>query len=126
MFSNKSISFAKKTQNSTNDTSHVAGNASAVFSESLLSASASPLNNFFSKSLHLLGGNDPDAAGLYPAPSKTPVIICATVEMVIERAVIIDIIVIPCSRNKVQNFSFKNPYLSRTFSMVCLILVICV
>ena len=50
----------------------------------------------------------------------------AIVEMVIERAVSIEKIVIPCSRNKAVILSAKDVFLSRTFSRVCLILATCV
>ena len=43
-----------------------------------------------------------------------------------ESAVNIDIMVIPCSRNKVRIFSAKDVSLSSIFSMVCLILATCV
>ena len=59
-------------------------------------------------------------------PPKTPVKASTIVEMVIERAVTIEKIVVPCSRNKVQNLSAKDVFLSKTFSRVCLILATCV
>ena len=75
MFSNKSISFSKKTQNSANYTSTIMDNGSAVLPASLLSASAS-LFNHFPGSLDLFGGDDSDASGPSPPPpppSKTPI-----------------------------------------------------
>ena len=48
-------------------------------------------------------------------PPKTPVKASTIVEMVIERAVTIEKIVVPCSRNKVQNLSAKDVFLSKTF-----------
>ena len=59
-------------------------------------------NHFFKDSLSF-AGDDPE-------------------KMVIERAVIIDTDVIPCSRNKVQIRSVKDLSLSRAFSVVSLIL----
>lgn len=80
----------------------------------------------FSRSLHLFSSNESDAAGPSPLPPlKTPVITCTIVEMIIERALIIDIIVTPYSRYKVLILSSKIAFLSRTFTMVCLILSAC-
>ena len=64
-------------------------------------------------------------SGCLPPP-KTPVKASTIVEMVIERAVTIEKIVVPCSRNKVRNLSAKDVFLSKTFSRVCLILATCV
>ena len=74
MFSNKSISFSKKTQNSANYTSTIMENALAILPARLLSASASLLNHF-PGSLDLFGGDDSDASGPSPPPppSKTPI-----------------------------------------------------
>ena len=52
---------------------------------------------------------------------KTPVTVSTIVE-VTERAVCIDVIVIPCSRNNTLILSPKDASLSRTSSMVCLTL----
>ena len=73
----------------------IAGNASTAFSGNILIASASFLNHFY---------NTPSSLGGKAArpllPPKTPrKIASAIVETVMERAVSIDIIVIPSSRN---------------------------
>ena len=49
----------------------------------------------FFKAASYIGGDDPEAA--LPPPPETPVLASTIVEMVIERAVSIDTIVIPCS-----------------------------
>ena len=95
----------------------IAGNASTIFPASLLSASASLPNHFF-KIPSSFGGEPPIPA----SPPKTPVIASTIVEIVIERAVSIENIVIPCSRKRVRILSAKDVFWSRTFSMVCLIL----
>ena len=59
-------------------------------------------------------------------PPKTPVIASIIVEIISERAVSIENIVIPCSRNRVLILTPKDVFLSRTFSRVCLILATCV
>ena len=51
-------------------------------------------------------------------PLKTPLIARIIVEIVIERAVSIENMVIPCSRIKVQILSARDVSLSRTFSRV--------
>ena len=84
----------------------------------LLRASTSLFDHFFKTPL-LFG--DPEAEGS-SSPPKTPVIETAIVNMIIERAVSIDSIVIPCSRNKIQTLSAKDASLSGIFSMICLIL----
>ena len=96
----------------------IAGNASVDFPANLLSASAS-LSNYFLKTPSSFGGEP-------PVPPKAPVMARTIVEIVIERAVSIENMVIPCSRNKVRILSAKDVSLSRTFSRVCLILAICV
>ena len=99
----------------------MANNASTIFPASLLSASASLPNHFFKTPSSFDG--QPSAP---PSLPKTPVIASTIVELVIERAVSIEKIVIPCSRNKVRIFSADDLFLSRTFYRVCLILVTCV
>ena len=94
----------------------IAGNASTAFPASFLSASASLSNHYFKTPSSFDG--EPSAP---PPPPKTSVMARAIVEMAIERAVSIEDMVMPCSRNKVRIFSAKNVSLSRTFSMVCLI-----
>ena len=89
----------------------IAGNTLTVFPASLLSASANLFNHFF-KTPSSFGGEPPAP----PPPPKTPVIASAMVEIVIKRAVSIEKIVTPCSRNKVRIFSAKDLFLSRTFS----------
>ena len=74
----------------------IAGNASMAFPVSLLSASANLSNHFFKVPLPFAG--EPPVPLL---PPKTPVIGRTIVEMVIERAVRIENMVMPCSRNKV-------------------------
>ena len=97
----------------------IAGNASAALPVSLLSASASLSNHFF-QTPSSFGGESP------VSPPKTSVMARKIVEMVIERAVSIENMVIPCSRNKVRILSAKDVSLSRTFSTVFLILATCV
>ena len=96
----------------------IAGNASTAFPASLLSVSANVSNHFFKVPQPFPG--EP------PPPPKTPVIARTIVEMVIERAVRIENMVMPCSRNKARILSVKDVFLSRTFSRVCLILGTCV
>ena len=100
----------------------MAGNASVAFPVSLLSASASLFNHFFKTPSSFHG--KPPVPPL--PPPKTPVMTRTIVEMVIERAVSIENMVIPCSRNKVRIISVNDTSLSRTFSRVCLILATCV
>ena len=100
----------------------IPGSASAAFPASLLSASASLSNHFFRVPLPFGGER---LAPLLPPP-KTPSMARTIVAMVIERAVRIEIIVVPCSLNRVPILSAKDASLSRTFSMVCLILETCV
>ena len=88
-----------------------------AFPVSLLSASAN-LSNYPSS----FDGEPPAP----PLPPKTPVIARTIVEMVLERAVWIENMVMSCSQNKVQILSSKDVFLSRTFSRVYLILVTCV
>ena len=69
----------------------MAGNASMTFPESLLSAFANLCNHFFKASSSF--GVEP----LVPPPlPKTPVIARTIVEIVIERAVSTENLVIPC------------------------------
>ena len=99
----------------------LAGNASATFRTSLLSASASLSNHFFKAHLSFDGG--PPAP---PPLPKTPVMARTIAEIVIERSVSIENIVMPCSRNKVRILSPRDISLSRTFSRVYLILATCI
>ena len=75
----------------------IAGNASTAFPASLLSASANLSNYFFKAPLSFDGG--PPAPPL--PPPKTPVMARTIVEIVIERAVRNENIVMLCSQNKV-------------------------
>ena len=83
----------------------IAGNASTIFPASLLSASASLPNHFF-KIPSSFGEEPPIPA----SPPKTPVIASTIVEIVIERAVSIENIVIPCSRKRVRILSAKDVF----------------
>ena len=83
----------------------IAGNASMAFPASLLTAFASLSNHFF-KIPSSFGGEPP---ALPPLP-KTPVIERTIVEIVIENAVSIENIVMPCSRNKVRILSPKDVF----------------
>ena len=79
----------------------IADNASTAFPASLLSAFANLSNHFF-RIPSSFGGETP----VPPAPpQKTPVITRTIVEIVIERAVSIENIVIPCSRKRVRILS---------------------
>ena len=100
----------------------IAGKASTAFPTCLLSASANLSNHFF-KTPSSFGGEPPVSP---PTPPKVPIIARTTVEIVIEKAVSIENIVIPCTRNKVWILSAKEVFWSRTFSRVCLILATCV
>ena len=83
----------------------IAGNSSASFPASLLSASAN-LSNYFFETLAYFDGEPP----IPPPPQKTPQIATAIVEIVTERAVNIENIVMPWSRNKVQILSAKDVF----------------
>ena len=83
------------------------GNASTAFPASLLSAFAS-LSNYFFKAPSSFGGEPPVPL----PPSKTPVMARAIVEIVIERAVSIEKMIIPCSQNKVRILSANDVFLS--------------
>ena len=91
----------------------IAGNDSTAFLASLLSASAS-LCNHFSKAPSPFGGEP------YVPPQKT------LVEIVIERAVSIENMVIPWSKYTVRILSPKYVFWSRSFWRICLILATCV
>ena len=95
----------------------MAGNASTAFPATLLRASASLSNHFFRVPLSF----DGEPSVPLPPP-KTHVMARTIVEIVIERAVSIENIVIPCSLNKVRILSARDVSLSETFSRVCLIL----
>ena len=112
------MAFARKLKIAPTTLHTLAGNASTTFPASLLSAFANLSNHFL---------NTPSSFGVeppvpLPPPPKTPAIASTIIEIVIERAVSIENIVIPCSENKVQILSANDVFLSRTFSRVCLIL----
>ena len=92
-------------------------NASIVFPSNIIRASASLSNHFFRVPL-------PDEEPLVPPlpPPKTPSMARAIVALVMDKAVSIENMVIPCSLNSVRILSPKDASLSRTFSRVCLIL----
>ena len=96
----------------------IAGNASTSFLTNLLSASTS-----LSKIPLSFGG---ELSVPSPPPPETPVMARTIVAIIIEKAASIEDMVIPCSLNRVQILSSKDVFLSRTFSMVCLILATCV
>ena len=75
----------------------IAGNVSAAFPASLLSASSSLLNHFFKNPLSF-GGESP----VPQSPPKTPMKESTIVEMVIERAVSIENMVMPCSQKRYE------------------------
>ena len=83
----------------------IAGNASAAFPASLLGASTSLFNHFF-KNPSSFGGESP----VPQYPPKTPMKESTVVEMVIERAVSIENMVMHCSQNKVQILSAKDVF----------------
>ena len=99
--------------------STMAGNASTAFSASLLSASANLSNHFFKTSLSF--GEEPPAP---LPPPKTPVMKRMIVDIITEKAVSTEKIVMPCLR--VRILSANDVSSSRTFAMVCLILAPCV
>ena len=81
----------------------------------VISILKSLLTHFFKIPLSF-GEEDPEAEG---PPPKTPVRASAIFAIVNEKAVSTDIIVMPCSRNKVQILSTKDPPLSSSnFLMV--------
>ena len=81
----------------------------------------------FSNSLRILVENLlRPSPPLQPTPPKTPVIARTIVEIVIEKAVNIENMVMPCSRNRVRIISANDVFLSRTFSRVFLTLATCV
>ena len=83
----------------------IADNASTAFAASLLSAFASLSNHFFKipSSFH----REPPVP---PSPPKTPVIARKVVEIVIERAVSIENMVMTCSRNRERILSAKDVF----------------
>ena len=95
-------------------------NSTAAFPASLLSASASLSNHFSGLPASWWRAPVP------PSPPETPVMMRTIVAMVTEKAVNIEKMVMPCSLNKIQILSARDVSLSRTFSMVCLILATCV
>ena len=72
----------------------IAGNASTAFPASLSSAAANLLNYFFDAPSSFVGEAESHAP---PPPPKTPITANAMVEIVLYRAVSIDITVMPCS-----------------------------
>ena len=101
--------------------STIAGNASMAFLGSLFRASANLSNHFFKAPSSF--GKEPPVPLSSP---NAPVIARAIVEIVIEREVKIENMVMPCPLNKVRILSVKDVFLSRTFSRVCLIFATCV
>ena len=99
----------------------IASNASTAFPTSLLSALLACLT-IFSRFPYLLMENLLPP----PPPPKTSVMAKTIVEMVIERAISIEDMVILCSRIKVGILSAKDVSVSIIFSRVYLILVTCV
>ena len=95
------------------------GNASTAFPVSLLSTSANLFNHFF---------KTPSSFGVEPLapspPPKTPVMVRTIVEIVIEKAAINENMVIPWSRKRVRILSANFASWSRTFAMICLILIL--
>ena len=88
----------------------IARNASTAFPAGLFSASASLFNHLF-KTLLSFDGGPPT-----PPPSpKTPVIASTMVQIVIERAVSTEKMVMPCSRHKVRIFSAKDYFYQKPF-----------
>ena len=83
----------------------MADNAAMTFPGSLLSASANLPNHLFKGPLPF--GGEP-LVPPPPTPPKTPVIERKVVEIVIERAVIIENMVILCLPNKVRILSAKD------------------
>ena len=81
-----------------------------AFTASLFSAFASLLNHLF-KTPSSFGGEPPTP----PPHPKTIVMTSTIVEMVIEKVVSIENMVMPCSQNKEWIFSAKDVFLSRTF-----------
>ena len=96
MFSNKSKSY-----NISRDDRQCFNSPSSKY----LRASTTFLNHFF-KVPSSFGEDDPEA--VKPPPTKTPVITSAINELVLDRAIRIDCIEIPCSWSKVQIHSAKD------------------
>ena len=97
------------------------GNVSKAFPASLLRTFVS-LSNHFVKITSSFGG---ESLPSLPPPNAS-LMARRIVEIVIERAVNIESIVILCSRKRVRILSANNVFWSRTFSMVCLTLATCV
>ena len=83
----------------------IAGNASTAFLESLLIASSNLSNHFFRAPLTFDG-----VPSVLHSPVKTRVIARTVIEMVIQKAIRIENMVIPCSRNKVRILSAKDVF----------------
>ena len=99
MFNNRSNSFSNKFWNSTNSTFHNSRQCFNRLFSKCVRASASFVNSFF-KALALFDEDDPEATRPFPPP-KTPVIATTIVELVVERAVSIDTIVLPLALIKI-------------------------
>ena len=113
--------FPKKLKMAPTTLPTIAGNGWIAFPANPLSASGSLSNHFF-KTLSSFDGEPPAP----PPPPKTHVIARTNVQIVIESAVRIGNMVVPCSRNKARIVSAKDVFLSRNFSRFCLILATCV
>ena len=104
----------------------IAGNASAAFPTSLLSAFTSLSNHFFSRPLRLLMENLLSPPPAPPTLPRSPMTESTIVVIPAKRTVSVEIIVTIYSGIKVRILSGKCVFLSRTFSMVYLILATCV
>lgn len=88
-------------------------------------ASISLFNTFFNARSYFVD-DDTETAG-FPLPPKASVKAIISGRMVIEKAVAIDTIVIPCSLNKVQyKFVLPKIYLQRILSLIFLIHATCI
>ena len=123
MFSNKSNGLSEKLKIAPTTLPTIAGNVSTASLASLFSASASLFNNLF-KTPSFFDGEPPTTP---PTPSQeSPVRASTIVEIVIERAVNTENMVMSCSQNKIRILFANEVFLSRTFSRVCLIHATCV
>ena len=100
MLSDPPVDFPRKLKIASTTLPTIAGNASTAFPASLLSAFANLSNHFFK--IPSSFGVEPPVS---PSPPETPVIARTIVEIVTERAVNIENMVMPCSLNKVQILS---------------------
>ena len=123
MFSCNPTAFSRKLKIAPTTLPVMASNASTAFLASILSPSANLSGTFpYLQSLLIFRWR----ASCPLPPPKSPMTESTIAAIPTKRAVNVKIIVTTCSRIKVRILSGKGVFLSRTYSMVCLILVTCV